>query len=296
MRAPRALSDAADGLRRNPVMTVAAVLTVSISLGLLGAALILRTEITRMQAYYYTKIEVSVFLAEDVSDRQRDGIEAALRALPVVRQVDYETKAEALRRYRLQFADQPELLAVGTIENLPESFRVKLRDPTQFETVRTAIEGMPGIDPEDGIVDQKAFLDKLFGVLGGLRDAALILAVVQLLAAALLISNTVRLTAFARRQETALMRLVGASRWQIQLPFVIEGMVAGLAGVVIAGGILAIGKSVLLDQKLAPLFGSGVLPVVHWSHLAVQLPVLALCGVLIAGAASLLTVRRYVRL
>jgi cell division transport system permease protein len=249
-----------------------------------------------MQAYYYTKIEVSVFLAEDVSDRQRDGIEAALRALPVVRQVDYETKAEALRRYRLQFADQPELLAVGTIENLPESFRVKLRDPTQFETVRTAIEGMPGIDPEDGIVDQKAFLDKLFGVLGGLRDAALILAVVQLLAAALLISNTVRLTAFARRQETALMRLVGASRWQIQLPFVIEGMVAGLAGAVIAGGILAIGTSELLDQKLAPLFGSGVLPVVHWSHRAVQLPVLALCGVLIAGAASLLTVRRYVRL
>ncbi|MDT7538552.1 MAG: cell division transport system permease protein [Actinomycetota bacterium] len=293
MHVPRAISEAADGLRRNPVMTVAAVLTVSISLGLLGAALILRSEISKMEAYYYTKIEVSVFLTDDVSDQQRTDIDTALHALPVVRDVTYETKAEALRRYRLQFAEQPELLAAGTIDNLPESFRVKLYDPTQFETVRSAIADMPGIDE---VVDQKAVLDKLFGVLGGLRDAALALAVVQLLAAALLISNTVRLTAFARRQETALMRLVGASRWQIQLPFLLEGVVAGMMGSVIALGILAVGKGVLLDQKLAPLFGSGVLPVVHWSNVAVQLPVLALCGVLIAGTASLLTVRRYVRL
>jgi cell division transport system permease protein len=296
MRVPRAITEAITGLRRNPVMTVAAVLTVSISLGLLGAALILRSEISKMEAYYYTKIEVSVFLADDITDQQRTDIDTALHALPVVRDVTYETKAEALRRYRLQFAEQPELLAAGTIDNLPESFRVKLYDPKQFETVRSAIEGMPGIDPQEGIVDQKAVLDKLFGVLGGLRDAALALAVVQLLAAALLISNTVRLTAFARRQETALMRLVGASRLQIQLPFLLEGVVAGLIGSVIALGILAVGKSVLLDQKLAPLFGSGVLPVVRWSSVAVQLPVLALCGVLIAGTASLLTVRRYVRL
>lgn len=293
VRATRVLSEAADGLRRNPVMTVAAVLTVSISLGLLGAALILRSEISTMQAYYYTKIEVSVFLAEGVTDRERSDIESALRALPVVRAVDYETKSEALRRYRLQYKDQAELLAAGTIENLPESFRVKLHDPTQFETVRSAIDGLPGIEE---IVDQKAILDKLFGVLGGLRDAALALAVIQLIAAALLISNTVRLTAFARRQETALMRLVGASRLQIQLPFLVEGVVAGLAGSVIAVGMLAVGKSALLDRKLAPLFGNGALPVVHWSHVAVQLPVLAGCGVLIAGAASLLTVRRYVRL
>jgi cell division transport system permease protein len=289
----RVLGEAADGLRRNPVMTVAAVLTVSISLGLLGAALLLRSEITTMQAYYYTKVEVSVFLTADVTDQQRTDVESALRALPVVRDVGYETKAEALRRYQLQYENQPDLLAAGTLDNLPESFRVKLHDPTQFETVRSAIDGMPGIDE---VVDQKAVLDKLFGVLGGLRDAALALAVIQLVAAALLISNTVRLTAFARRQETALMRLVGASRLQIQLPFLIEGAVAGLAGAVIAVGILAVGKSVLLDGKLAPLFGSGVLPVVHWSSVAVQLPVLAVCGVLIAGAASLLTVRRYVRL
>jgi cell division transport system permease protein len=293
MRVGRAMSEAADGLRRNPVMTVAAVLTVAISLGLLGAALILRSEIRTMEAYYYTKIEVSVFLAEDVTGQQRADVEAALHALPVVRDVHYESKEEAVRRYRLQFEDQPELLAVGTVENLPESFRVKLRDPTQFETVRSAIEGMPGIDE---IVDQKAILDRLFAVLGGLRDAALALAIVQLVAAALLISNTVRLTAFARRQETALMRLVGASRMQIQLPFLIEGVVAGLAGSVLAVGLLAVGKSVLLDRRLQPLFGGGVLPVVHWSDVAVQLPVLAVCGVLIAGAASLLTVRRYVRL
>src|SRR3954471_4389980 len=293
MRLARALREAAEGLRRNPVMTVAAVLTVSISLGLLGAALILRSQISTMEAYYYTKIEVSVFLTDGVTDQQRTDVETALRALPVVRDVSYESKEEAVRRYRLQYKDQPGLLEAGTVDNLPESFRVKLRDPTQFETVSSAVEGMPGIDV---VVDQKAILDPLFSVLGGLRNAAVALAVVQLVAAALLISNTVRLTAFSRRQETALMRLVGASRLQIQLPFLLEGMVAGIAGSVVAVGILAVGKVLLLDRKLAPLFGHGILPVVHWPDIFGQLPVLAVCGVLIAGAASLLTVRRYVRL
>src|SRR3954451_11008573 len=107
MRLARALREAAEGLRRNPVMTVAAVLTVSISLGLLGAALILRSQISTMQAYYYTKIEVSVFLTDDITDQQRNDIRSALVALPVVRDVGYESKEEAVRRYRLQFKDQP---------------------------------------------------------------------------------------------------------------------------------------------------------------------------------------------
>jgi cell division transport system permease protein len=293
MYLPRVLGEAADGLRRNLVMTLAAVLTASISLSLLGAALILRNEISTMESYYYTKVEVSVFLTDDVTDQQRSEVQSVLRGLPVVRDVTYESKEEAYRRYLLQFKDQPDLLAVATVDDLPESYRVKLRDPTQFAAVASAVDGLPGIDQ---VVDQKAILDKLFGVLGGLRDAAIVLALAQLVAAALLIANTVRMTAFARRQETSLMRLVGASQLQIQAPFILEGVVSGLIGAVIAVGILAVGKGTLLDHKLQPLFGGGVLPVVHWSSVVAQLPVLALFGVLIAGAASLVTVRRYVRL
>ena len=293
MRGQRAISEALLGLRRNTVMTAAAVLTVSISLALLGSALMLRNEIASMQSYYYTKIEVSVFLTSDVSDEQRRDIRSQILALPVVDRVSYESQQEAYRRYLLQFKDQPDLLAAASQSDLPESYRVKLKDPTQFATVASALNGVPGVEE---VVDQKAILDKLFGVLNGLRNAALALAAVQLIAAALLISNTVRVSAFARRQETAIMRLVGATRLQIQLPFLLEGVVAGLAGALVAVGILAGGKAFVLDRALQPLFGGGVLPTIHWSDVLAQLPVLTALGVLISAVASLLTARRYARL
>ncbi|MDT7550562.1 MAG: cell division transport system permease protein [Actinomycetota bacterium] len=293
MRVQQAVAEAMVGLRRNTVMTAAAVLTVSLSLALLGAALMLRNEITTMQAYYYTKIEVSVFLTADVTDQERKDIRAQIVDLRVVKSVNYESSAEAYRRYLLQFKDQPDLRAAATETNLPESYRVKLRDPTKFETVRSALAGAPGVEE---VVDQKAILDKLFGVLGGLRDAALALAAVQLVAATLLISNTIRVTAFARRHETAIMRLVGATRLQIQLPFLIEGVVAGATGSFIAVGLLAAGKGLVLDRKLEPLFASGLLPAVHWAAVLMMLPVLTILGVVISAVASLLTARRYVRL
>lgn len=293
MRVRRGVSEAWTGLLRNKVMTTAALLTVSLSLTLLGAALMLRGEITTMRTYYYANIEVSVFLTADVTPQQRTDIRAEIKSLPVVRTITYESSQEAYRRYLLQFKDQPDLLAAATNTNLPESYRVKLRDPKQFAIVASALDGAPGVDQ---VVDQKAILDRLFGVLDGLRNAALGLAFVQLLVATLLISNTIRVTAFTRRHETAIMRLVGATRLQIQLPFLFEGLVAGLAGAFVAVSILAAAKAFLLDQKMRPLFASGLLPVVHWGAVLTMLPVLSGLGLVIAGTASWVTARRYVRL
>lgn len=170
MFARRVLSEAIIGLRRNKVMTAAAVLTVSISLSLLGAALMLRGEVTQMQAYYYTKVEVSVFLTQDVTDQQRQDIRTTLLSVPAVAHVDYESQQEAYRRYVLEFKDQPDLKA-ATETALPESYRVKLRDPKQYAVVARALQGAPGVDQ---VVDQKKILDRVFGVLNGLRDAALV--------------------------------------------------------------------------------------------------------------------------
>jgi cell division transport system permease protein len=272
-------------------MTAAAVLTVAISLSLLGAALMLRGEVSRMQQFYYSKIEVSVFLTADVTDAERDAVRATLRALPVVKRVDYESPQEAYRRYLLMFKNQPDLIAAASDTTLPESYRVKLVDTTQYAQVASALDGAPGVEE---VVDQKAILDRLFGILDGLRDAALALAAVQLLAAALLISNTIRVSAHARRRETALMRLVGATRMQIQLPFLLEGVTAGVAGAAAAVGFLAVGKVMVLDRALHPLF-VGVLPPLQWSDVVGQMPALLGLGVALSAAASLLSARRYVR-
>lgn len=293
MRVRSVASEAVLGLRRNLVMSVAAVVTVAVSLAFVGTAFLVTRTVTDIRKIFYTQIEISIFLTEDVTDPQRQEITQVLGQLPLVQRVTYESKAEAYRRFKLQFQDQPDLLANVTEDALPESYRVKLTDPTQYDVVASAVKDLPGVGQ---VVDYRKFLDDLFAILKGLHDAALATALVQLLAATLLIGNTVRVAAFSRRRETGVMRLVGATRLYIQLPFLIEGIVAGVLGALIGIGLIFLGKAVVLDRTLRPLFRSGVIPSVSTGDILAISPYLLGIGILISGLASLLTLQRYIRI
>ena len=290
MRLRRVLSEAFLGLRRNLVMSIAAVVTVAVSLAFVGAALLVRKTVAEIQDVFYTQIELSIFLKDDITETQRSEVRQVLERQPLVQQVIYESKTEAFRRSQQQFADQPELLANVTEDALPESFRVRLRDPTQYDVVAGAVRGLPAVDQ---VVDYREFLDGLFKILDGLRNAALATAAIQLVAATLLIANTVRVAAFSRRREIGVMRLVGATRLYIALPFLVEGVLAGLVGALLGVGLLLLGKRFLLDNKLSGLFESGVIPAVSLADVLQQAPVLAALGVVVSAVASLLAVRRY---
>ncbi len=292
MRVRTVASEAVLGLRRNLVMTVAAVVTVAVSLAFVGTALLVTRTVTDIRKIFYTQIEISIFLSEDVTDPQRAEIARVLDGLPLVQQRTYESKAEAYRRFQLQFQDQPDLLANVTQDALPESYRVKLTDPTQYDVVASAVRDLPGVGQ---VVDYRKFLDDLFAILDGLRNAAIATALVQLIAAALLIGNTVRVAAFSRRRETGVMRLVGATRLSIQLPFLIEGIVAGLLGAGLAIGLLFAGKALVLDRTLRPLFRNGVIPSVSDTDILSESWKLVVIGVVISGVASLVTLQRYIR-
>ncbi|MDP9496384.1 MAG: permease-like cell division protein FtsX [Actinomycetota bacterium] len=292
MRLRRVLAEASLGLRRNLVMSIAAVVTVAVSLAFVGGALLVRQTVAEIQQIFYTQIEISIFLKDGITDPQRTEVRQVLERQPLVQQVLYESKAEAFRRSQQQFADQPDLLANVTEDALPESFRVKLRDPTQYDVVAAAVRGLPAVDQ---VVDYREFLDGLFRILDGLRNAALATAGIQLVAATLLIANTVRVAAFSRRREIGVMRLVGATRLYIALPFLVEGVLAGLVGALLGVGLLLLGKRFLLDTKLAGLFESGVIPAVSTADVLQQAPLLAGVGVVVSGVASLLAVRRYTR-
>ena len=280
------------GLRRNLVMSVAAVVTVAVSLAFVGAALLVRKTVAEIQEIFYTQIEISVFLKDGIDDRQRNEVRQVLDDIPLVQSVLYESKAEAFRRSQKQFADQPELLANVTEDALPESFRVKLTDPTQYEVVASAVRGLSGVDQ---VVDYREFLAGLFRILSGLRNAALATAALQLVAATLLIANTVRVAAFSRRREISVMRLVGATRLYIALPFLLEGVLAGLVGALLGVGLLLLGKELLLDRRLAPLFENGVIPSVSAGDILGQAPALLAVGVGVSALASLFALRRYIR-
>ena len=301
MRASFIASEVGNGLRRNLTMTMAVIITVAVSLALFGVSLLVRAQVDTMKDFWYDKVEVSIFLCSKgsdtpscaggaVTDAQRDQIRADLESLqPLVQEIYYESKAEAFARFKEQFAQSPIIDSV-TEEALPESFRVKLSDPTQYAVVASAFAGRPGIEQ---VNDQRQVLDKFFQLLGGLQLVALVIAGVMLVVTVLLIVNTMRVAAFSRRRETSIMRLVGASNLTIQLPFLLEAAIAAGAGAILAVVGLAATKAFVIDGILAPSFQFTAF--VGWDAVLAIAPIMILVGVLLAGLAAFFTLRKYLR-
>jgi cell division transport system permease protein len=225
-----------------------------------------------------------------VTDAQRDQIRSDLETLrPLVQDIYYESKTEAYQRFTEQFADSP--IVDNVTENaLPESFRVKLSDPEKYEVVASAFAGRPGIEQ---VNDQRQILDRFFRLLGGLQLIALLIALSMLVVTVLLIVNTMRVAAFSRRRETSIMRLVGASNFYIQLPFLLEAALAAGLGAVLAIGTLVLTKAILVDQVLAPSFQ--FTSFVGWDAILAIAPILLLTGIGLAGLAAFFTLRKYLR-
>lgn len=294
MRVNFVLSEVATGLRRNMTMTVAMILTTAISLGLMGTGLLIAGMISDMKEIYYDKVQVSIFLADGVTEEQRSAIESELDSSPEVQSYIYESKEEAFERFQQQFSQQPELVENTPADALPESFRVELVNPERYEVIAAAFpSGENGVDQ---VRDEGDFLDRLFSLLNGARNATIAVAVVQALAALLLISNTIQLAAFNRRNETNIMRLVGASRWYTQLPFILEAAIAGLIGGLLAAGGLILTKVLFVDRTLAGPIKAGIIPQVEWSAIISNSLIISGVGVGLAAVAAYVTLRLYVRL
>ena len=302
MRFAFVLGEIASGMRRNLVMVISVVLVTFISLTFVGAAGLLQLQINQMKGYWYDRVQVAVFLCVEnstsescasgpVTAEQRSAIEAKLKSpelSPYVDTVAYESQDEALVHFREQLANSPIVEAV-TAEQLPESFRVGLVDPEKYEVISEAFSSEPGVDI---VSDQREYLEEIFGYINIASLVALGIAVVMSVGAILLVATTIRLSAFSRRRETGIMRLVGASKAIIQLPFVLEGVIAAILGAAIASGtlwaVLRYGGEWLSREY--PQMGF-----ISTQELLLVVPALFLLGALLAGASSLLTLRRYLK-
>jgi cell division transport system permease protein len=270
------------------------ILTTAISLGLMGTGILIATMISDMKEIYYDKVQVSIFLSDDVTDEQRSAIEAQLEESPEVKSYLHESKEEAYERFQQQFSQQPELVENTPPDALPESFRVELVNPERYSVI--AAEFPNGENGVDQVRDEGDFLDRLFSLLNGARNATIAVAVVQALAALLLISNTIQLAAFNRRNETNIMRLVGASRWYTQLPFILEAGLAGLVGGLLAVGGLVLTKLLFVDKTLAGPIKAGIITEIEWNSVASTGAYITIGGVVAAAIAAYVTLRLYVRL
>lgn len=302
MRAQFVLSETWIGLRRNLTMTIAVITTVAISLTLFGAGLLVNQQVAEMRSYWDQRITLTIYMCNDISpttacqengaagEGDREALEQQLDSLSEVDTYRYLTEAEAWQDFQERIGSSNEALAEAAQEgDIPDNYRVQLTDPNHYDAVRAAVDGADGVD---SVSNDQRVLEQFFGLLDGLKWAALMVAGVQLAAAALLIGNTIRLSAYSRRRETGIMRLVGASNFYIQLPFLLEGAISGFIGGVVASGFIVATRFTLLTQieewfQFDVALGTGPL----LSVIGVSM----ILGVLLCTVTSFLTLRRYLK-
>jgi cell division transport system permease protein len=302
MRAQFVLQEVWTGLRRNLTMTIALIVVVAISLALLGTGLLFVKQVDNTRTYWQGKVQLSIYLctATSVSPQchnngpatqaEKDQIARDLRALPQVEHVYYESQAQAYLHFKQDFSRDPSFTNLVSKSEIPDSFQVKLRNTqADFAVVAGTVQGRPGVDQ---IVNDSSILAKFYKLLDGARNAVVIIAIVLVIAAVLLVANTIRLSAFNRRRETSIMRLVGASNFYVQLPFLVEGIIAGMFGWLISAGLLIAVKTLGLDT-LQQYFPYNVQ--LGLSDLVEVILLAMVMGVVLCGATSFLTLRRYLR-
>lgn len=289
------------GLRRNVSMTLAVVVTMWVSLTLFGAGLMTMQQVDLIKGKWYDKIEISVFLCvkdsqggmctpgKETTQAQRQQVRERLEANPQVAKVYYEDKQQAYDEFKKTFSDSP-ILDTLTVDQMQDSFRVKLTDPKQYAGVVDEAKVLPGVQ---NVQDLHTVLDPLFSWLNALKWATIGMSALLLLAAALQIGNTIRMAAFSRRRELGIMRLVGASNTYIMLPFLLESLVAGIIGAGLACGTLALGYwSIIVknaEQSIKALRWIG------WHHAGLAMGGVGIVGILLSVIPTLFATRRYLR-
>jgi cell division transport system permease protein len=284
------------GLRRNVTMTVAMILTTAISVGLFGGGLLVVQLAEHSRAIYLDRVESQVFLTTDVSanDPACDAdpckaLRGKINARKDVKSVRFlnrdDAYADAIRKF-------PQFKDVAGKDSFPASFIVKLDNPEEHKDFDAAMQGQPGVDH---VLNEKDLIDRLFAVLNGLSNVAFAVALVQAIGAILLIANMVQVAAYTRRTEIGIMRLVGASRWYTQLPFLVEAMLAATLGVGIAILGLVVVRALFLDSALSQFYQANLIAKVDYANILYITPWLFLLGVAMSGLTAYVTLRIYLR-
>ncbi|PRQ11405.1 cell division protein FtsX [Corynebacterium sp. 13CS0277] len=299
MRLGFVLREATRGLYRNLTMTIALVITTAISLALLATGFLVTGMTERTKDIYLDRVEVMVQLDEEISAGDKDcsstacrQVRDALDGADGVTSVTFRSREQSYERFREVFeTTDPVLVQQTSPDALPAALHVRLDDPLD-PTPLDAVRSLPQVtDVIDQVDDLRSATDNLDAV----RNATFLLAAVQAVAAVFLIANMVQIAAYARRQEMQVMRMVGASRWFTQAPFVLEAVVATIVGAAFAIGGLLLGKKFVLDQALQGLYDSRLIAPITTNDIWVTGPIVALVGMAFAALTAQVTLRLYVR-
>jgi cell division transport system permease protein len=300
MRANFVLSGVATGIRRNLTMTIALVLSTGIALAFVGAALLAQKEISNFKHDYESKLNVSIYLcpavqagcAHPYTEAEKTALQNKLDADSVVTNATFISAADAVARFK---KTAPPLVAKNTaVGDLPASFTLKLKDiKADYPKIVSTYQHEPGVA---GTTTENQGFKTLLKIIDGARLFSIGIAVVVLIASILLIANTIQVAAAQRKNETSIMRLVGASRWMTELPFMLETIVATFVGGLIALGLIALGKQFVLNGIFKSPVDNGVIPNLTANDILVAGGLGLIAGVVLAALTAFATLRLYVKL
>ena len=295
-------SELGQGLRRNLSMHIAVVLTLFVSLTLVGLGVLLNQQADKAAEHWGNQLQITVWLCKEkddnpactgeVTDAQKTAIEKVIEDNPEVADYHTESKEEAFQKVK-------ELLGpdkfegpnpAATAADMPESVWITLKDPEQYKGITSAVVGLDGVS---GIRDMRNVLKPIYGSINALQWGALGTAAFLVFAALLLVGNTIRLAAFARRREIGIMRLVGASTLYIALPFLLEALVTALIGVALAGGALAAFMYFGIDQRAAT--GLKFMPWIGMPEYMTAVLAIAILGPVLTLLPTLVLTRKYLK-
>ena len=290
------------GLRRNLSMHIAVVLTLFVSLTLVGLGVLLNQQADKAAVHWGNQLQITVWLCKDgddnpactseVTDAQKTAIAQVVEDNPEVDDYHFESKEEAFEKVKDLLG--PEKFEgpnpAATADDMPESVWITLKDPDEYEGITSAVRGLDGVS---GIRDMRDVLQPIYGSITALQVAALGTAAFLVFAALLLVGNTIRLAAFARRREISIMRLVGASTMYIALPFLLEALVTAVIGVGLAGGALGAFMYFGIHERAAT--GLAFMPWIGVPEYTVAVLAIAILGPLLTLLPTLVLTRKYLK-
>jgi cell division transport system permease protein len=298
-------SELGNGLKRNVSMTIAVIVTIFVSLTLVGMGLLLNAQANKAQAYWGSKLQITVFLCNqnsttancvngEVTPAQKQAVVHVLNTNPEVASYHLQTKQQAYNKWREAYVsnNSTEKRVYDSIKpsDMQESYWVQLKNPQKFLGIKSAVEGLPGVNT---VRDLRSVLKPIYFWMNVMKWGAIGIASFLVIAAVLQVGNTIRLAAFARRREIGIMRLVGASSLYIQLPFLMESLVAAVIGVALAGSALVLFMWVVIYHTLRPT--SNIVAWIDWGDSVWALAWIALIGLGLTLIPTLVMTRKYLK-
>lgn len=284
--------DAVKSIVRNKTLSIASIATVAATLFILGSITLVVANVNKAVTKLGSMVEVSIYLEDSITNTQKDAIEKKIEVIDGVNTIKFESKTQALENVKEQLNDTTGDLTEGFEEDnpFPASFTVNVSEPEIIDDVVSAIKDMDGIEE---IRDARSLIQKISNLTDSVKVSAIVGFIVFILISLFLIGNTIKITVFTRKREIGIMKYVGATDWFIRWPLIIEGVILGIIGAIIAVIILVLGYLVLTSKISLDIFDFTLIPVSYIGK--VVLWELLACGLFIGAVGSIISMRKFLK-